>query len=633
MHGSRERGTRTAALAAGLLASAVAAGGPPEELLVTGTRLPAATALFPGATTVLDRAGIDARNDALAVDLLRDVPGLHVNQPGAGGVAQVFIRGAEPNFTVFLLDGIEVNDLNNTRGGSFDLASLNLADLERVEIVRGPQSSIYGSDGLAGVVNFISRDAGATPGAAVELEAGGEGFRRGSLRADGPLGATAGVAVQASHRDDGEAVPGSTNEVDTVSARLRWQPAAAVLARAQVRHARSARTTYPEQSGGPELAVLPDLESGEADDLTVGGDLAWTLNDRVALEAIASVYDRSDQYDSPGIAPFDVIPPNGARNDLERRYGALRATVSAGTRLEGTVGVDHQRESGTSGGYVEFEPGNPLPTSFDLDRRVLGLFAEGRFRPADPWVLQASLRRDDPDEADAETTARLGAVYSLPDGATRVRVNWGTGFKLPGFFALGSPLVGNPDLRPETSTSLELGLSRVLAGGAGQVDLALFDNDYEDLIDLDPDTFRNVNRDRVTTRGAELAGTVALSSAVSLRGHVTFTDIDVKGADRELQQRPEWRGGAALRWQPSGTWLADLDWLYTGDVLDSSLPTGQLTLPAWNRVDLSVTWTPVPGLAVTFAVDNLLDAHYEEAIGFPAAGLRPRLGFRFGFGA
>ena len=614
------------------LASTVAAAADRDEVIVTGTRLAAEEQVLPGTGTVIDREEIEARNDSVVIDLLRDVPGLHVNQPGAGGVSQVFIRGSEPNFTVFLLDGIKVNDPNNTRGGSFDLATLNLADIERVEIVRGSQSSIYGSDGLAGVVNFISRRGGDTLGATADVEAGGDDFLRGTLQVGGPVGGQGDFSLQATSRDDGEAVPGSTYEADTVSGRLHLDPDPAVSANVYVRYASTDSTTFPEQSGGPELAVLRDLQVAEADDLTAGADLDWTLTEAVSLQALASTYDRNDEYASPGIAPGDQVPPNGAENDLERQNVALRATLQSPRRVIATIGIDYQRESGQSDGYVDFAPDVRVPNNFDLDRQIIGVFAEGRVLLADPWIVQASVRTDNPDGVSDETTGKLGTVYRLPNGTTRLRANWGSGFKLPSFFALGSPLVGEPNLRPETSNSKDVGVTQEFLAGAGEFSVTLFDNEYKDLIDFDPETFRNVNRSKVTTQGVEAAASWSPSTAVSLRGHLTYTDIDVKDSDRELLQRPDWRGGAAVRWTPAADWLLDLDWLYVGDALDSSIPTGLRELDAWHRIDLSLAWMATPRLRVALAVDNLLDAEYEEAVGFPAAGIRPRLGVRYRFG-
>jgi outer membrane cobalamin receptor len=611
------------------------ASGAPAEVLVTGTRLAAEEAKLPAASTVIPAQEIEARGDTGVIDLLRAVPGIQVVQPGAGGVTQLFMRGGEPNYTVFLLDGIKVNDPNNTRGGSFDLASLNLADIGRVEIVRGPQSSIYGSDGLAGVINFISPAGGGPLSATVEGEGGGDEFARGSLLLSGPAGA-GGFSLQLTSRDDGEAVPGSTYEANTASGRLRLVPAESLDANLYARFADTDGTSFPDQSGGPGLAVLRTLDHASAHDLSVGADFDWRISDLLAVQGLVSRYERRDQYDSPGIAPGvrDPVPANGARNELERDNASLRLSAGRGERWSATAGVDFQREDGESDGYVSFGPGMSLPNSFTLDRDIYGIFVEGRARLGERLLLQASLRHDDPDEVSGETTERVGAMYSLNGGATRLRANWGTGFKLPSFFALGSPLVGNPDLAPEKSESLDVGVIQRL-GERLEASVTLFDNEYEDFIDFDEDTFSSVNRDRVDTRGVELGAAWDVTPALNLRAHATWTDIEVHDpeiGDRELLQRPDWRGGATLRWMPREAWLVDLDWLYTGEVFDDSIPTGQVTLDDWHRVDLNFAWQATARLRVALAVDNLLDADYEEAIGFPAPGIRPRLSARYRFG-
>jgi iron complex outermembrane receptor protein/vitamin B12 transporter len=616
-----------AALAALLAASAALAEGP-EELLVTGTRLAAPEADLSIATTVLDRDTIESRNDATVLDLLRAVPGLHINQPGAGGVPQVFIRGSEPNFTVFLLDGIKVNDLNNTRGGSFDLAALTPADIERVEIVRGPQSSIYGSDGLAGVINFISRRATDHWIAGAEIEGGAHDFRRGSLRTSGPLAELGQLALQASLRDDGEALPGSHYEVRSLSGQLRLGQSRDLSGGLYLRYADTERSSFPEQSGGPQFAELRTLDRARADDVSVGGDLDWRLGERVSLQALATWYSRSDRYVSPGVFPGDQVPPNGAANELERQNASVRLTLEPTAAVRATVGVDYQRESGSSDGYVDFGPDFRLPNSFALDRRLTGVFAEARWQASAPLLLQASLRHDEPEKLSGETTGKVGVLYALPYGL-QLRVNWGTGYKLPSFFALGSPLVGEPTLKPERSRSVDAGIGWT-AGGA-VLELTAFHNRYEDLIDFDPETFRNVNRDVVTARGVEASGRWSWSPQWRLEAHLTQVQLEVQNSDRELLQRPRWRGGAAVRWEPAARWRAEFEWLYVGETLDNSIPTGLRRLDAWNRFDLSASWAATSRLRVSLAVDNVFAADYAEAVGFRAPGVRPRLGFRYDF--
>lgn len=627
----RSGGASVAALA--LLVSMPLSAQVREEVLVTGTRLAAPEQLFPGAGTVIDAAEISARNDATVLDLLREVPGVQVSQPGPGGVPQVFIRGGEPNFTIFLLDGIRVNDLNNTRGGSFDLASLNLGDIERIEIVRGPQSSIYGSDGLAGVINIISKRGGRRLAAVAEAEGGGDDYRRGQVGVSGPLGAGS-FSLQAGHRDDGEPTSGSTYETSTVGGQLRLVPRDDLRVNFYGRYADSEGTSFPEDSGGPERAALRDLDTRSGEDLSVGGDFDWRLGDVWSVQGLASWYERQDKADSPGVAPGvrDPVPPNGSANDLERLNASLRTTAELAQALRLTVGADYLHEDGESLGYLEFAPGMRIPADYALDRSVVGAFGEIRFNASDSTILQASVRHDEPDEVSGETTWKAGALYLFHGGASRLRLNAGTGFKLPSFFALGHPLVGNPDLRPEKSRSIDAGITRVLGEDAAAVGVTLFAVEYEDLIDFDPETFTNVNRSKVTSVGFELEASASVNDTLDARAHLTYTDLDVKDADRNLLQRPQWRGGAGLRWTPRERWLVDLAWLHVGGAYDSSIPTGEVRLDAWNRVDLNVQWRATPRLRLALAVDNLLDADYEEAVGFPASGIRPRFTIGYGFG-
>ncbi len=622
-----------AAVAVAALPSAGLAEPPPAEIIVTGTRLEVAPDALPAPATVIDRAEIEAGGDSALPDLLRRVPGLQVSQPGAGGITQVFLRGSEPNFVVVLLDGIRMNDPNNTRGGSFDLASLNLADIERIEIVRGSQSSIYGSDALAGVIQIISHAPTDRLAAVAPAEAGGESYSQLGARVAGPVGFGQ-ASLSAAHRDDGEATAGSRYETDTLSARWRSPAGEHWDGGLHLNFSDSEATSFPEQSGGPERAVLRTLDERSSRDLTFGGDLRLAFNDELALIGRLTRFDRRDEYDSPGIAPGDFVPPNGARNELERDQVAIRLAYTGAAAWQGSIGFDFEQESGESRGYIELAPEVRVPADFALDRDTWGAFVEGRWRASEIFALQASARHDAPDTADNQTTGQLGGVLSFNEGATEWRANLGRGFKLPSFFALGNPLIGDRNLKPEKSRNADAGVHQQL-GDAASIDVVLFHNEYEDLIDFDPETFRSVNRDRVTTRGVEFGADWRLQPALATRLHATWTDIDVKGSARELLQRPEWRAGAGIRWQPRDTWLVDLDWLYVGDVLDAVVTDSgsvQERLDDYHRVDISARWQATQRLGVSLAIDNLLDADYQEAIGFPAAGVRPRLGVTWRYG-
>ncbi len=598
-----------------------------ENIVVTGTRLDATVEAMPGHVTVVDRALIEDRNDASVLDLLRSVSGVHVTQLGGrGGISSVHIRGAEPNFTIVLIDGVKVNDPNNTDGGSFDFSTLNISQIERIEIARGPQSSVYGSDGLSGIISITTRNA-ASSGMVVSAEAGADSLLRASLHGSGSIGESSRLTVGISADDDGTPVEGSQFKNTSASAQLSSDLRDDVSLMFEARYADSEAKSFPEDSGGPRLSTLRSLEQRDQTQFTFGATIGYDVSTATHLNFHAGYAELDALVRNPGIAPGvrDGVPTSFTDATIKRKNLTANVVFELSDAMQATTGIDYQDEDGDSVGSVEFFPGFSLPQDFALDRDIFGVFAEMRLDATEDLSFTASVRHDDPSGDSSETTSRVGLQY-LTEGA-RLFASWGQAFKLPSFFALGNALVGNPDLRPETSDNWEIGASY---GDAGlSVTLSAFRNDFEDLIDFDSATFKMVNRDDVRIQGVELASDLEVSEALSLSAHLTHTDIDIKNATENLLQRPDWRGGISARWQASPDIRLNIDWLYVGDSFDSSVPTGEITLGGYNRVDVVGSWSPSDPFTVWLAVDNVFDKGYEEAVGFPGVGVRARLGFRY----
>jgi len=211
-------------------------------------------------------------------------------------------------------------------------------------------------------------------------------------------------------------------------------------------------------------------------------------------------------------------------------------------------------------------------------------------------------------------------------------VNAGTGFKPPSFYALANPLVGNPDLKPERAVTVDAGVRHVLAGQQGLLDLTVFTSRFRDGIDFDPGPPpRLVNRADIRSRGAEGALTWRPTATFSLAGSLTYTDARSEPDHARMRARPRWQSGLAATWQARRTLSLRASWISVGNVPDSSVPTGDVLLDGWTRLDLAVVWQPGNRAGLTLAVDNMLDRAYEEAIGFPSPGRRVRAGLRLRF--
>ena len=621
-----------------LLLCAVPAHGPsaaePESIMVTGSRLPGAVRADDSNVTVLDRAQIKERHASSVVELLRTIPGMVVEQAGGrGSVASVFTRGAKPNFTLVLLDGVRLNDPTNTRGGSFDFATLSLDDIDRVEIIRGPSSAIYGSDAVGGVINIITRKGTDHFTGDAEAAIGQYGFWQSAAELRGPVaGATASLGV--SRLDNGRPVDGSQFRGSVLNGSVTaapWDRAKLVLTG---RYSVSDAASFPDSSGGPLLAVIRDLDRRQIDEGILGAALDLNLASWLSQGLAYGLYGRSSDETSPGVAPSAQDPSGVPRSTDAVTYRRNeitwinRASLDPDAAL--VLGLDTLLESGVDDGALFFGRFQ-LPTRYALDRTIWSGFSEARYAPFAFLEVSAGAREDVPTHAPAHFSPKLAARGTSAATGTVLELDWGEGFKLPSLYALGNPLVGDPHLLPEQSRSLEAGLTQELGVLPGRIKLNAYDTHYADLIDFDPVAFKLVNLSQARMRGGELALEVEPAGRVNLSPFLAYSLARNQATGAPLRDVPRWQAGGTLRWQAIDNVTVALTAFHVGSLIDNSVPTGDVRLPGYQRVDCAVTWAFRADARVYVAVENLLDAQYQEAIGFPAPGLVARTGLALSF--
>lgn len=592
-----------------------------EPVTVTASRVAPHTA--PDVTRIT-RSEIEEIAPADLPSLLRSVAGVLVASPaGRAGPDEVFLRGAEPNFTVVLIDGIQVNDSTNTRGGSFDFGQVDVDEIERIEIVRGARSAVHGSDAMAGLISITTRSgAPGAVGGRAGLDVGADGWRRASAAHSLSVG-RAKIAVQAGATDDGDVVPQADFRSRYVAAGMDWSDGERWNVGATLRANDVEASSFPEDSGGPRLAALPLRQTDSGQSFGVGIDAGLRINPAWTVLSETRWYRTDAVSDSPGVLPGirDGVPPNGSDSEFERASQLVSALWSgpAATRL--AFGGEIEREAGDSLGYVDF--GFRIPNDFSLDRTTRSLFVEGYGEVGDVLQLSAGTRHDRTSETGGNTSSSAEVAWLL-DAETTVSARYAEGYKLPSFFALASPLVGNPDLRPERSRTLELAATGNAAENARWT-IRAYRSRYRDLVDFDPELFTNVNRSRVIIQGGEAEISAQFGARWNVSTALAYTDIDLVDGGR-LRRRPAWSGNVTVSFRPNESWTFTTLVDSQTQTFDSSIPTGALELDGWTRVDFSARWSWRPDWRVTFAVDNLLDESYEPAIGFAAAGIQPRLG-------
>jgi vitamin B12 transporter len=607
-----------------------------DPIVVSASRLPMPRSATSSSTTVITREEILARSPASLLSILETVPGIHINRVGGnGGTSSVFIRGADPNFTLFLIDGVQVNDPTDSRGGTFDLSAVNPASVERIEIVRGPLSSVYGSQALGGVVNIITREGDGSTGAALSGSVGSLDYGRADASVTAPIAELGNVSLTAGYYHAGSGTAGTRLESKDVTGKAQLTLAGDTAVGLFGRFAAKAAERFPDDSGGPRLAVRRQTETRDAEEGQLGIDIARPITGWWNASAKGSFYRSSNQLVTPGVAPGLRDPfgiPAGQSDDtLERGVAVLANRFDVTKDLKLTVGGDVKHEHGESQGFLNIF-GARVPTSFELEQTTYGAFVEARYDVLPSVTVDVALRADKAEGIDTKLSPRVGVVYRPADTGTTLRASWGEGFKLPSFFALANPFVGNPNLQPETSRGMDVGAEQVLFGGRATVSATLFRNKYFNLIDFDAGPPpRLVNRSEVLSQGFELAGTATPITSLDLSLFVQYAATEIEGTGEQLRSRPRWRGGGTVRWAVKDDVSLHWDSFVVGRTRDSSIPTGDVKLGSYVVSNIGVSWQVTEQWRIFGSIENLFDASYEEAVGFPSSGISGRVGSRIAF--
>lgn len=591
---------------------------------ISAFRVPTLVSETSQGVSVIDAEQIRARNAASVAEVMNQLPGLHVDQVGGpGGTASVYIRGADPNYTLVLIDGVRQNDPTTSRGGAIDLSSLSTSNIERIEVIRGGGSALYGSDAMGGVINIVTKRGGAD---GVRFGAGAGIGTRGYSNADASVSGgneTARFRVGLSNLKDGRESEGGTLDLTTVSGALDVRVAENAELRLTAVGTSRGSSSFPDTSGGVRLAVFRDLEQRHANENTLGAGLKWSPRDSVDLKLQLSNYGRTEDISSPGISPGFPIPANDSHSQFTRNTALASATFRLPLASVLTAGYEYMGESGTNTTVI---PAFFTTAFFSQDRTTNSGFAELKSSPITDLIVRVGLRYDDITSFGGRASPSAGVRYTLGATGTVLKANAGRGFKAPSFYALSNPLVGDPNLQPESSVNTEVGVEQTLLGDRVYASLTWFRNHFRNLIDFDAATSRLVNRSPVTAQGAEAEINVKPVEALSVGLQATYAPTRIDATDERIRNRPDWRGGLTLGWAVNERIALGWRTLYVSSALDSSTPTGIITLDPYWRTDVTGSYAVNDRLRFTAAIDNLFDKQYEQFVGFANPGIRFRVG-------
>lgn len=586
-----------------------------NEIVVTADRIGYSTRdELTAPVTILTEVEIRNRNQAYVTDLLRTVPSLAVSQSGGGGsLTNLRLRGSEANHTLILIDGVEVN---NPTDGAFDFGGLRSDDVVKIEVLRGEQSALYGSDAVGGVINIITRSGEVREGFSASVEAGSRETLEGQFSGVVPLGNAALSINGNAFTTEGYDVSGLGGEKDGADSRRLS------VGLNQI-----------------ELAGITFSANGAINlrhtDFDGDTDFDGLLNNTDSETDVKTTTARIDaRFDFAG---FDhLVQSNMVETETDTQSGF--PTVSTGTRQNASWAAKRSfsgRHDLTLLGEVEREEyelaGDPdVPDIYNY-----GLVADYSYK-GETLTLTGSVRQDINDVFADATTWRVGAGYNFSwDG--RVRGSVGTGVKNPtlvelfGFFP-ASRFTGNPDLKPENSLGYSIGYEQ----NVGDLTLSAdyFRSELEDEITtvFNPDftsTVINLSTDS-TREGIELAAQWDIADTVYLSGSASFLDSDQDGI--EEIRRPEFLASATATWDATDKVSLTVNADHTGSQLDTNFGTfSTVELDSYTLIGANVRYAVSDIVSIYLRGTNLADENYQEVFGYASEGRGVFAGVRADF--
>jgi vitamin B12 transporter len=602
-------------------------------VLVTGVVSPVFAEQSPAPSSILTSEQIAQRQAASLPDLLYTQPGIAIARTGPiGGLTTLFLDGGNSNYTKVFIDGTPANE----PGGNFNYVNLSLDNVDKVEVVHGAESALYGSDAMSGVIQLFShRGSTRIPAFTLYSDGGDLASARGGGQVSGLLGHFDYSGAGSYLTTDGQG-PNDAFINRTLAGNFGYAFSGADQLRLTVR-SNSSWSELP----GPTLLQPPTI--GQYDALQdLSANLAWLFDTGEHWQhRLAGTESRIvDTNFIPGFGPPFIDQYNRAGFDEQSNYSFAKGTLALGYQYE----VENAYPSGIVGGT-------------HARRNNQGGFADGRWFPISRITLSAGFRVESNTTFGVRTVPRAGIAYSARDskgfwGDTRLRFAYGEGIKEPALeqsFGSDPCYPGNPNLKPEQSQTINATVDQFLASDRARVSLTFFANRYTDIISFAPNPQPNpnycgtyFNTDLARARGLNLSTELRLKRWFTIEGYYTYDATRVLKTDNPPSD-PAYSPGEPLLRRPANSgsvivnvYYAKVNWNFIGYFSGVRTDINFFTLepannPGYARFDMAASYNLYRGLTMTARVINLFNKPYQDALGYPALGQTYYFGMRYTF--
>jgi outer membrane cobalamin receptor len=627
-----------------------------QQIVVTATATEAPLSQVGSSTTVLKGDQLAREGAVTVADALRRVAGLALVQSGSvGQITSLFVRGGESKYTKILIDGIAVNE----PGGSYNFANLSIADIDRIEIVRGPQSALFGSDAIAGVIQIFTHR-GTSEGLSPKPRALFEGGSFASYRYAG------GIEGRGKRVDYSASFTRSDTDNDVLNGSFNEETVAGNLGIATSKNT-ELRAVFRSEAGRAGVPGQYAFQRPDADEYyrhrDLSGGLTFTHQVTVSwAQKMSYTVNDSRQFSDDPIDSGSYVPTYQGRttpfplsdftfqtlNQTRRQRIGYQSDLNLPKGHILTAGADYERESGVVG--------DPNANPLEAVRNNYGGYVQDQWAFRNRLFAAAGVRLEHNENFGFFATPRLSLAAHLHQpaagsfwGLTKLKGNFGMGIKEPTLVESysNSPYFrGNPNLRPEKSVSFDAGIEQHFASGRGDIEATYFDNRFRNQIgfvttnyNTFEGTFFNIGKTRA--RGVEIVLRQELGWHWEIAGAYTFLDgkvlestsafDPVYAPGQQLLRRPRHSGYVDLRWKP-GRWTLGATGQFAGSRVDSDFEGLGLTRnPGYSILNLLASFRISDSTSLYAVVNNARNEKYMEVLGYPALRANFRVGIRTGF--
>jgi vitamin B12 transporter len=603
-----------------------------SDVVVSATKTQSSTLELANSITVIDSAEIANRNASNVFDLLKTQYGISfTNQGGKGSLSNISIRGGNSDYTLVLVDGVEVN-LSSDPSNVYDFAFLSTDNIQSIEILRGPQSTLYGSNSLAGVINIITKKGNSKPNFSLLAEAGSFKTYTTSLGMNGlvgdfnysfSLGRSESEGFSSASEKYGNFEKDGYRK-DNISARFGYDFGSSVDLNFFTKYNNS-KSDY-DQFGG-EFGDDPTYIFNQ-EEFSFRGESKISLFDGKWEQKIgASIFRNIRKYNFD-YSEFNFASSRSAYDgrkiklDWQNNFNLFENHLL-------TLGIENEKEE-TVSEYYYFSAFFNTTSIFPVkESNTLGIYLQDQFRYGQSLFGTIGFRTEHHNKFGSSFTFRAAPAYILWETGTKIKATVGSGFKAPSLFNLYDPAYGNPDLQPEKSLGFDFGIEQFVANDLMSIGATYFQNNYKDLYGYDR-LGKPFNINKAKTNGVEAYITSKIINDLIIKMNYTYTNAKdvsegISDENKKLLRRPEHKLAGFLSFNFSEHLNASIEAIYIGERDDlvfnnTTFTSTRIKLDPYTLLNFSASYQVIEFLRLNLRLENILDSDYEEVYGYAAPG-------------